>query len=888
MEPSLLVARRNPAVAVVGSNLYAATGFNAAPDYTTDVERFDGSTWTTMAPIPTPHAQGRAASVGTNIYVPGGYNSVSFGGPLDSMQIYSTTSNTWGLGAPLPAARSGVAAVAFNNMVYSIGGYNPVGVVHPEVYIYNPATNSYTTGAPMPTGSGNMPGVLYGGEIYVVGGGTAPGAHYAYNPTTNAWRNIAVLPTTDGLCQSSAMFVQDNEIWIVGCLTLPLSQQVWIYTPGSDSWRAGPLYNVDHQGPGGGTLNGRNYVVGGGAAAGGSTAVESIGSGACGGGTATVTTVVNTPTRTAVASATATVACGIASWSAGPNHVPGRYAVQGGLLNDGKYYVAGGQDTTNIPFNDVARFNPSTNAWEAAAPLPVAVSQSAQGTNGSKLFVAAGYLGGTTITSTLQIYDMASNSWSFGASLPATLEAAAGAVLNGKFYVVGGDDFNTTSLRSTYIYDIATNTWSTGPQIPDVGGRTNTYGIASGSFVYVFGGAAYDGSSNTPTDTLLKYDPVANSWTTLASAGTGGLGNYGAVSPYGAGKLFVTDGGDGGFTPSNTTHIYDIASNTWSAGPPMAQARLGHAQGTLPDGRVLVYAGLISSTAVTDASELLTTPSCGSPTATVPPTLTRTVTVVASATRTAAVNTATRTPITPGPTNTGPPQPSNTPGTPVATSTSLTPRPTPTSCVISFTDVPVGSTFYEYIRCLACRGIINGYPDGTFRPNNNVTRGQLSKIVSNSAGFSDPATQMFEDVPPGSTFFDYIGRLAARGYINGYPCGGPGEPCVPPGNLPYFRPNANATRGQISKIVSNAAGFIEPVSGQTFEDVPPGSTFYDFIERLASRNVMQGYPCGSVPGEPCVPPGNRPYFRPSNNATRGQTSKIVANTFFPNCITPSR
>jgi hypothetical protein len=146
---------------------------------------------------------------------------------------------------------------------------------------------------------------------------------------------------------------------------------------------------------------------------------------------------------------------------------------------------------------------------------------------------------------------------------------------------------------------------------------------------------------------------------------------------------------------------------------------------------------------------------------------------------------------------------------------------------------------------------------------------------------------MFEDVPVGSTFFDFVGRLAGRGYISGYPCGGPGEPCNPPGNLPYFRPNANATRGQISKIVSNAAGFQDPVTGQTFEDVPPESTFYDFIERLASRGVMGGYPCGGA-SEPCVPPTNRPYFRPNNNATRGQTSKIVSNAFFPACATPAR
>jgi hypothetical protein len=207
--------------------------------------------------------------------------------------------------------------------------------------------------------------------------------------------------------------------------------------------------------------------------------------------------------------------------------------------------------------------------------------------------------------------------------------------------------------------------------------------------------------------------------------------------------------------------------------------------------------------------------------------------------------------------------------------------------------VPVGSTFYPYIHCLACLGIINGYPDGSFKPNANVTRGQLSKIVANSAGFDDtPTGQQFQDVPasgPGSTFYVYIYRLSSRGYINGYPCNTvPSEPCVPPGNLPYFRPNANATRGQISKIVSNAANFNDDPTGQQFEDVAPGSTFYTYTYRLVSREVMSGYPCGIVPSEPCVPPGNLPYFRPNNNATRGQTSKIDAGTFFPDCNSTAR
>ena len=274
----------------------------------------------------------------------------------------------------------------------------------------------------------------------------------------------------------------------------------------------------------------------------------------------------------------------------------------------------------------------------------------------------------------------------------------------------------------------------------------------------------------------------------------------------------------------------------------------------------------------------------GSPTSTIVPSSTSTSTATSTSTST----------VTPIPTNTQTSVPTGTTAasvTSVSTSTATsvstsvaTSTATVTPCTITFSDVPTDHTFYANIRCLACRDILGGYPDGTFRPGNLVTRGQLAKIVANAAGFIEPATtQQFEDVPVGSTFHEFIWRLANRGYITGYPCGGPGEPCGG-GNLPYFRPNANVTRGQISKIVANAAGFIEPATTQQFEDVPVSSTFHEFIWRLANRAIMSGYPCGG-PGEPCGS-GNLPYFRPGANATRGQASKIVANTFFPNCETP--
>ncbi|MEA2576070.1 MAG: large repetitive protein [Chloroflexia bacterium] len=239
-----------------------------------------------------------------------------------------------------------------------------------------------------------------------------------------------------------------------------------------------------------------------------------------------------------------------------------------------------------------------------------------------------------------------------------------------------------------------------------------------------------------------------------------------------------------------------------------------------------------------------------------------------------------------------------------------TPTVTATVCPIQFQDVPQStdpSSFYPYVRCLACRGIVSGYPCGStnpetgqqepcgnsgnpyYRPSNQITRGQISKIVAGASGASgDPGPQRYEDVPPSSPFYQWINRLSNEGVMGGYPCGGPGEPCHS-GNRPYFRPGANASRGQMSKIVSNAAGFNEAVSGQSFEDLPPSnspSSYYQYVERLYVRGVVSGYPCGGA-GEPCRDE-SRPYFRPNNPVTRGQAAKIAANTFYPNCQTPAR
>jgi hypothetical protein len=225
--------------------------------------------------------------------------------------------------------------------------------------------------------------------------------------------------------------------------------------------------------------------------------------------------------------------------------------------------------------------------------------------------------------------------------------------------------------------------------------------------------------------------------------------------------------------------------------------------------------------------------------------------------------------------------------------------PQPPEGCINFEDVQPGNTFYPFVHVLGCHGAVSGYAcggagepcnsanDPYFRPGNPLTRAQGAQLVAVSAGFSEAAgPQMFEDIAPGSTFYDPIQRLSHRSIIAGYPCGGDGEACVPPNNRPYFRQNSPLTRAQLAKMTATAAGYTDSVSGQTFEDIAPGSTFYDVIERLSKRHIVNGYPCGGA-GEACVPPTNRPYFRQNAQVTRQQAAQMVALAFYPDEVSPN-
>jgi len=193
---------------------------------------------------------------------------------------------------------------------------------------------------------------------------------------------------------------------------------------------------------------------------------------------------------------------------------------------------------------------------------------------------------------------------------------------------------------------------------------------------------------------------------------------------------------------------------------------------------------------------------------------------------------------------------------------------TPTPCAMNFSDVPLGYWAYGYIKWAYCNGIVSGYAEGTFRPEAATTRGQVAKMVVLSAGFPllTPPTAHFSDVPPGSPFYTYIETAYAHQVISGYADG-------------TFRPSANVTRAQLTKLIVVARGIslLTPAT-PTYNDVPVGYWAYSYIETATAHQIVGGYDClGLTPLATPAPPCRA--FRPGNDATRAQLSKMLYQAF---------
>ena len=183
--------------------------------------------------------------------------------------------------------------------------------------------------------------------------------------------------------------------------------------------------------------------------------------------------------------------------------------------------------------------------------------------------------------------------------------------------------------------------------------------------------------------------------------------------------------------------------------------------------------------------------------------------------------------------------------------------PTSADWVPSFTDTQ-DYWAASYVDFLYSAGITTGYDDGTFRPNQNISRQQFAVMLYRYLGLDgsqyESVTLPFAD---NSSIGDYALTAVKALYTEGIINGTTGSD----GRL-YFNPGGSLTRAQAAAMIGRTQEKGYATVELTFSDaasIPSYATFY--IQTMAAQGVISGYADGT--------------FRPGANITRGQMAKIL-------------
>jgi N-acetylneuraminic acid mutarotase len=168
------------------------------------------------------------------------------------------------------------------------------------------------------------------------------------------------------------------------------------------------------------------------------------------------------------------------------------------------------------------------------------------------------------------------------------------AVIGGKIYVSGGyetdEDGNRLRTNSLFRYDPSTNVWSTRASLPRATSGGATVAIDGKLYVYV----AY-GPDNSSGAALYRYDPSTNKWAERAQPPAI---QSGAAAVTLGGKMYVIGGREGKASTVATVSVYNPTTNAWTGNAPLLTRRAGAVARTI-DGKIYV-AGGATGTSATD------------------------------------------------------------------------------------------------------------------------------------------------------------------------------------------------------------------------------------------------------------------------------------------------
>lgn len=175
----------------------------------------------------------------------------------------------------------------------------------------------------------------------------------------------------------------------------------------------------------------------------------------------------------------------------------------------------------------------------------------------------------------------------------------------------------------------------------------------------------------------------------------------------------------------------------------------------------------------------------------------------------------------------------------------------PTYVPTRFVDVPNNHWAAKEIASLVEQKVINGFPDGTFKPGASITREQVAVMIVRQLKLdtNNRKNPNFRDVQPSDYSYKEIATVAELGLLTGRRAG-------------YFDPKAQLTRAEAAVILQRAYN-LKSGENLSFKDVSKAKWdwAYDAILSLAANNISTGYPDKT--------------FKPANPVTRAEFAAFL-------------
>lgn len=147
------------------------------------------------------------------------------------------------------------------------------------------------------------------------------------------------------------------------------------------------------------------------------------------------------------------------------------------------------------------------------------------------------------------------------------------------------------------------------------------------------------------------------------------------------------------------------------------------------------------------------------------------------------------------------------------------------------------------IQAWVDKGFVLGYPDGKFRPNNNISRAEFVTLINKAYGYSEKRGMTFTDVRIGDWFYNALSVASAAGYISGYP-----DKTMKPNN-PITREEAAAIIMKIEDLQAN------PIAANTFKDASTITWSKGAIGAVVKAKIMFGYEDGTFKAQSYISRG---------------------------------